>query len=233
MNDLHHLAGAYSVNALDDEERRMFEAHYPDCDVCRIEVAEFQETIGQMAEAAGVPVPPELKARVMAEVSASRQLPVASENVIDLTERRKSFIDRSRVLSLVGAVLIVAGLSLVILRLGGNSPVEDLLAAPDAVTTQLEGGSGSIRVIWSAERDQALVIGDDLPAVAADQIYELWLLLPDDRGVTPAGLFRPEAGSVFTLINVADEPGIGWGVTVEPAGGSLTPTGEIIFQGTV
>jgi anti-sigma factor RsiW len=36
--DIHQLAAAYALDALDDRERAEFEAHYPTCPVCRPEV---------------------------------------------------------------------------------------------------------------------------------------------------------------------------------------------------
>ena len=42
--DVHHLAAAYALDALDRHEREAFEAHYDKCDVCRSDVMEFRET---------------------------------------------------------------------------------------------------------------------------------------------------------------------------------------------
>ena len=39
--DLHHLAAAYALDALDDIERHEFERHYPTCDICSGEVEEL------------------------------------------------------------------------------------------------------------------------------------------------------------------------------------------------
>ena len=39
--DLHHLSGAYAVDALDDAERTSFEQHLAGCADCRAEVAEL------------------------------------------------------------------------------------------------------------------------------------------------------------------------------------------------
>lgn len=256
MNELHHLAGAYAVDALEGDERREFEAHYQSCEICMSEVAEFRETAAHLGDAIATAVPPGLKDLIMAEVAETRQDPVpvldsrrtvpasavadravpenpAGGDVIDFTKRRP-FRDQSRVLALVGAVLVLAGLSLAIVRLGpGGSSVEPLLAAPDLATAQLEGsGVGAIRVIWSADRDEALVIADDLPTLASGQTYELWFLLPDDGGVSPAGLFNTDDGSVFKLIELEDIQNVGWGVTVEPSGGSQSPTGPVIFSGS-
>ena len=46
--DIHQLAAAYALDAVDERERAEFEAHYPTCPVCRPEVAGFRETLSQV-----------------------------------------------------------------------------------------------------------------------------------------------------------------------------------------
>jgi len=55
--DLHHLAAAYALNALDEIERGEFEAHYPTCSICSAEVADYRETAALLAEATATPPP--------------------------------------------------------------------------------------------------------------------------------------------------------------------------------
>ena len=43
-SDDHQLAGAYALDALTGEERREYEEHYPTCEICTAEVAEFRAT---------------------------------------------------------------------------------------------------------------------------------------------------------------------------------------------
>ena len=47
--DIHQLAAAYALDAVDERERAEFEAHYPTCPICRPEVAGFRETLSQVA----------------------------------------------------------------------------------------------------------------------------------------------------------------------------------------
>ena len=42
--DIHHLAAAYVLDALDPRERDEFETHYGACDVCRDDVVAFRRT---------------------------------------------------------------------------------------------------------------------------------------------------------------------------------------------
>ena len=72
--DVHHLAAAYALDALDQRERAAFEAHYERCDVCRADVLEFRGTMAEVAGALSTPPPPSLKDRVMADIAVTRQL---------------------------------------------------------------------------------------------------------------------------------------------------------------
>ena len=61
--DLHHLSGAYAVDALDDAERASFEQHLAGCADCRAEVAELSATAGSLASLTET-TPPAVAARL-------------------------------------------------------------------------------------------------------------------------------------------------------------------------
>jgi anti-sigma-K factor RskA len=76
MDDqLHLLTGAYALNALDDEERRRFEHTLGFGDETAEEARELAETAALLA-AGTTPVapPPDLKARLMAQIALTPQL---------------------------------------------------------------------------------------------------------------------------------------------------------------
>ena len=66
--DIHQLAAAYALDAVDERERAEFEAHYPTCAICPPEVAGFRETLSQVAASVAVEPPPSLKSNVMADI---------------------------------------------------------------------------------------------------------------------------------------------------------------------
>jgi len=73
--DLHHLSGAYAVDALDDDERTSFEQHLAVCADCRAEVAELSaaaHSLGSLTEATPSPA---LRASVLAGITRARPLP--------------------------------------------------------------------------------------------------------------------------------------------------------------
>lgn len=235
-SDLHHLAAAYALDALDDAERAEFEAHYPTCEICRAEVAQYRATAAHLADASAAVPPSGLERAVMDAIARTPQdpVPVASPSgasVSTLAARRRPIRPRVGLASAAAVVVLVVGAVLLVGQRTGTSPVEDVLAAPDAIVTTLaltpDGDRGSFQVVWSPDRDRVAVIADGLPDPGADRVYELWAIVGETP--VPAGLFDPEDGSLRDAVEIDDVDAVAWGVTVEPAGGSTAPTTPILF----
>lgn len=234
-DDLHTLAAAYALDALDPDERRRFEAHYPDCPSCAEEVADYRRTAARLGAVAPAALPESLKARVMDEVGRTRQLPPK------VTEARPSRWVRPLVaVAAVVVALAVAG-GLLVWRDDGSGPgggqtseLAAVMAAPDARTVSLDGSdgeAGTLRVVYSRDADAAVVVGSDLPDPGDGRTYQLWSIRGED--VTSAGVFTPgESGSIDQSVALPDRPVEVWGVTNEPSGGSPAPTTDIVFKGT-
>ena len=77
-DDVHVLAAAHALDALDDAERRRFEAHLPGCAACRADVAEFGDTAALLGEAAAAPPPASLRTSLLAAVARTPQEPATS-----------------------------------------------------------------------------------------------------------------------------------------------------------
>lgn len=231
--DLHHLAAAYALDALDDAERAEFEAHYPTCETCRAEIAHHRETATELADATAVAPPIALERAVMDAIARTPQdlaAPVTAPPVSRLAARRR-IGPRAVVASAAAVVVLIIGATVLLGQRTGTSPVDDVLAAPDAVVTTLlrtpDGDTGSFRVVWSPGRDRVAVIAEDLPDPGAGRVYGLWAIVGDTP--VPAGLFTPDDGSLRTAVDIEDVDAAAWGVTVEPAAGSAAPTTPILF----
>jgi len=226
--DQHHLAGAYALNALTADERRTYEAHYPTCEICAGEVADYRATAGLLAEATSAAPPVNLRSRVIAEIATTRQMQPAT--VIALSKHR----GRARRVTLLSAAAAAAVVVIAMISLWpgpGQLTVDDVIASPDAITTTLEGQAGAVTVVWSPQQDRVAIVGNDIPDPGTGRTYELWFVVAD--GVVPAGLFTPESGTIGTVLVVDDLAATGWGITNEPAGGSDQPTGIILYSGTI
>ena len=239
--DIHHLAAAYALDALDSRERAVFEAHYPSCDVCRADVIDFRSTLAVVAEADAVPPPADLRRRVLDEIARTRQLsPHLPVGVTDLAERRRR---RRRMSATVLAAAAAVGLFTAgaLILGGGDTPayateLANVLEQSDARLETLGGdGVGQVRVAWSGEAERAVLLADDLPEAPDGMAYELWLI--DESGPLAMNVLdRADGGEIRDAIVIdgeVDREPTAWGITLEPAAGSVSPTGDILFVAEV
>lgn len=111
----------------------------------------------------------------------------------------------------------------------------DVLRAPDMLKVDLKGQAGaegaSGRAFWSRTAGLTFT-ADNLPALPEGRVYQLWTI--KGTVATGAGLFTPDArgaASVTTPVPAGAGAPDAFGVTVEPAGGSATPTMPIVMVG--
>lgn len=233
MADFHDLVAAYALNALGDEERLVFDQHLAECTDCQKELAALQPAVVGLTDDVAVEPPEAMRAAVLEAIEATAQLepadvidhPPVPGKAVDFAERRKRRSWQWAIGIAAAAVLaIVVGVS----TLGGNLAVEDITSAPDFAAISLQGEIGDAQFLYSDSLDGGVFISTSLPAVSGAETYQLWLI--DASGPNPAGTFRPAAdGSVEFIVEAAIAPGQTLGMTIEPAGGSPAPTGEILL----
>lgn len=233
--DIHELAAAYALDAVDERERAEFEAHYATCAVCRPDVAGYRETLSHVARVAASTPPHSLKADVMAQVRATRQLSPL-EPALDLARFRQRRQRSAWMLAAAAVVLLVAAGAFLVGRQtrhtdGFASAAAEVLGRPDARVTDLAGtGTGGFKVAWSASAGRVVVIGNGLADPGAGKAYELWQI--DANGPHAMRLLDPANGGHVQRVLDVDGSGTQWAVTVEPRAGVDAPTGAIIFSGT-
>jgi len=102
-HEIHALSGAYAVDALDPEERAMFEAHLGSCAACQAEVASLREATAVLGSEVEAAPPAAVRDRVLAEIATVRPLPP----VIDLAGRRRRWA--RPLVAAAAAVALVGG----------------------------------------------------------------------------------------------------------------------------
>ncbi len=112
-----------------------------------------------------------------------------------------------------------------------------ILASPDVLKVDLKGqgpASAAIgRAFWSRSRG-VLFTASSLPPLPPSKAYQLWILPVSDAPPLGAGLLTVDAegrGVVVGDVPAGATPK-GFAVTMEPAGGSATPTMPILLVGT-
>jgi anti-sigma-K factor RskA len=229
MSDLHKLTGAYAVDALDELERARFERHLTECEDCRAEVAELQETAALLAESTAVAPPASLRTSVLAGISQVRALPP----VVPVPVTTSSSTMRHRFPLLVAAALVlIAGFGAVVWQPWSTpapqlSAADQVLRAGDAQHVKADlGEAGTATVTRSKSQDGAVIVTQDMKPAPSGKDYELWLMAPDGT-FSPAGLMSDEANQTMLLEgSAADAAAVG--ITVEPDGGSEQPTTDPI-----
>lgn len=230
--DIHALAGAYALDALGDIERAAFDRHAAECEVCAVEAAELQETVGRMAEVSWSVPPPRMRRAVLAEVSRTRQVGGRRRDSGRAAPAGPTQWRRRAGLAAAAAVLVAGGgaATWAVLRQERQDQHAQLVAeqtrvreitsvvsAPDAQTHR----AGQVTVVFSPARDAGVAILDNLPDPGRAQAYELWAI----RGTqaTEIGLLDPGVHTGTVLVR--DLSGADYfGVSREPAGGSPRPT---------
>jgi anti-sigma-K factor RskA len=234
--DVHMLTGPYVLNALPEDERIGFEAHLADCPSCRSEIAELREAANKLGTAVAAPPPAALKARVLSEIAATRQLPPIIRHTEDVDApsptaavvpaRRRT---RRSMLALAAAFLAIAGVGGVAVDQyrdahrveQQNVDLAGLLAQPDAQTARGDvNGGGMATIVMSPGQDRAIILLRGLPQLPDGKTYQLWFM---DKSSTPhsIGVARPEDTK---LIQGGVAGKVALGVTVENAPGATTPT---------
>src|SRR6266566_443431 len=107
--DVHDLTAAYALDALDGDEAEAYELHLGQCEDCRAQLAELNETAGALAYGtiASVP-PPRLREAILEQAAAERS------NVVPLLRRR--WVVRGLAVAAAAAACIVVGFAVSLSR---------------------------------------------------------------------------------------------------------------------
>jgi anti-sigma factor RsiW len=236
-SDIHALVGAYAVDALDDLERAAFERHLAECPACQQEVAGLQEAAGLLGALSTTAPPPSLRDRVLADITTVRPLPPAVEPPVVVAGAhapggRSRF--RPRLLVAAAAALIALGGAVTIAQPWEDessqtqlTAAERVAAAEDAETfTKTLDNGAEATLVRSRSLNEAVLVTNDMPDAPDGSVYELWLVHDDQ--MVPAGLMT--GGDHEIVLEGDPATANGFGITVEPDGGSDQPTSEPVTQ---
>ena len=95
-----------------------------------------------------------------------------------------------------------------------------------------EASGAYATVVCDPSEAAAFVLAENLPVLASDQAYQVWLIHGDER--VSGGLFRPNAQGNGAIAFQAPKPMGDYdaiGISTEPATGSARPTSPPVIQG--
>jgi anti-sigma-K factor RskA len=116
--------------------------------------------------------------------------------------------------------------------------VLEVFNAPDAQRVTLTGAktppAPTAHTVYLAERGALMMEANNLKPIPAGKTYELWVIPASGAAPVPAGTFTPNADGYASVVLPKLPSGViakGFGITIENAGGSSTPTPPIVLSG--
>lgn len=231
MNDkqrLEDLIPAYALGALDSEDSAALEAHLAKDEAARDRLAEYQRLSEELLLT--VPsrqAPPHLTADLRSRLAKAKSAP---QPAAPQRQYRKFTI----ITAAVAMLLVVAGVAFVLSQL--SQPATSINQR--FATLQTQGNSLQVAVVPAEGQEQltgmlvaandssqAVIQVVDLPRITEDQTFQLWLRGADGT-VESGGVFQAAGDTTYIEIPLAGRPVnhfIGFGVSLEPAGGSPYP----------
>lgn len=241
-HELHLLTGSYALDALTADERADFEKHLDRCPSCAEEVRGLRETAARLAMATAIVPPPEMRARVLAAVPRTRQLPPPGRNLLTRSAPRTEPGTRNRRLPLArtgittGILTLAAAVAFLLVTTistnhqlqrerASNTAIAAVLAAPDAHIKALPTTrGGTVTAVMSVRQREAVITTADLPALSGSRVYQAWVITSAGAATSAGLLSFSGSGSAVPVLAGGVTPGDQLGITVEPAGGTAQPT---------
>ena len=250
----------HALKALTAEESAAVRTHVAECEVCRAELAAAMGDLALVALSVDAqPLPDGARDRFLARIAEDAKQDAAPTlaKIIPFNPARVGKVSVWAPRVAVAALLIIAaGLSWEVMHLDMRlrretvalrrlaeknakaQAVVDVLTAPAAQRVLLTAAktppAPTGRAVYLPSTGALVFQGNNLASIPADKTYELWVIPANGAAPIPAGLFRPDASGNASVVLPELPKGVpakAFGVTVEKASGSDTPTAPILLAG--
>ena len=232
------LAAAMSVGSLDNEEHGELDRHLAACADCRKVTSEYMAAAGLLALAAEPVKPsPELRTRLMRAVYAEAMQGERPRRT-PLHRRLMGWLPQGRGFALLAgaaAGVVIGSVSVAGLTHATGPGSSATLAVTLTGQSVAPGAHGRLDYFAGSHEAMLSVTGLASPSAGstAGAVYEVWLI-PSDGIAVPAGFLSRSPGGAWTGAvdgNVMQYRTVA--ATIEPAGGSQSPTGSRVIQGAI
>jgi anti-sigma-K factor RskA len=227
---------AYAIGSLDQAEAQQVAEHLAACTLCREELAAYQSVADRLALTASstnISPSPEIKRRLMDQLHGE-----------DLKRPISKPWNLSRLLPVGGvlallALLVIAALAVSNLLLWQRLENLEVLSGPRGMraialqSTDAAPQASGFMIVGADGRNGVLVV-DQMPPLEAGHEYQLWLRRNGQE--TSGGVFDVDESGYRGLRVQAPQSLLSYAscrVTVEPSGGSVSPTGEEVLGGSL
>ncbi|MCA9912744.1 MAG: anti-sigma factor [Anaerolineae bacterium] len=232
---------AYALGALEEAERQEVEALLASDAEARERLAEYEAIAEVLVMSAPLrEAPAHLKDTLRQRITTKRPDNVtALPSQAEIPQRQTPQRIWIMAIAAVATLFVVAGLVGVLMlqdvqpsgqQLWAQLSQEDGTQRFPIDSSEFEGVSGELLV--SADGADAVLRVANFPEIAEDQIFQFWLNTEDE--VHSGGLWLPKVDrSEFFIVLDLERPLqelVRIGCSVEPAGGSESPTGPRVFS---
>lgn len=244
-DDYKEMIPARALSALDAAEERALNEHLKNCSECRRELESWQATAATLSLAANPDEPsPQVRERILSEVRKDLS---STPKVIPFTTPARRNIWRSfGSLGAIAAVILIAALIIGIIvlwqqnralqnQLARANEFVELVNTPGARVSELTGSdpvlSATAKLAYN-RTGHAILMASKLPSVPQGKAYQLWFIVRNKPPV-PGRTFVPDSSGTAVLKDEIPPDAIDaniFAITVEPAGGSSSPTSPIYLR---
>jgi anti-sigma-K factor RskA len=245
------LLAVLALDAVDDAERQAIEEHVATCPRCQSELDAMREVAGALGNTVE-PLPEHLWSSISSRMYEDHHEPVPALAILtdDDTSTSKSRgsrasqLRRSLAPALAVAAVVVAVLAFQLVNANSrNSNLQSALKASSSsqVAAALKTPGHRLITLDSATRNglakfvllpdgRGYLVDDHMPSLVSTETYQLWGVI-NGKAISIGLMGRTPHRVTFT---VAGPPGLSeLAVTVEPSGGTSTPTTPMVATGTV
>ena len=229
------LKEAYALGALSEEERREVEDYLGKHPELGAEVDDLESTANLLALAPQEHEPsPKLRRDLLRRISSSSDVTPALDPSAGQTGLRRLF----------GPGGLAAAAALALVAIGMFAWNASLQEENQTLQGELEGHQKSyaLQSTGAAQEvrgevvrlgdERAVLVAEALPSPPEGETYQAWILREDVP--EPAGLFEPNnTGAAAAPLEGSIEGADAVAVTVEPSGGSSSPTSDPLMTATI
>lgn len=238
MNESCHKLIDYFNRTLTEDEMRQFEDHLLDCPSCREELLEWElltEDLPYISEA--VDVPTDLKARIFASLPEETAI---EDKVAHTSVKKKNRRRIGPVTSLLASGLFASLVANAYLFTETKKETEvaqeEIQLIGQSILAPQEGTEAAAVAMLVADGDQDILLLDatDLPALSADELYQVWVIEGDQP--YPAGIVQPNEAGTGAISHPLNDLSGTWdtvAITIEKEPNLPAPEGRIILAGGI
>jgi hypothetical protein len=238
--ELRALIAAYALGAVSVEEAERVREHLSVCDDCRDEANALAETAASLSLAVEPePLPDGFVERVMARVAvpdspveSADEPPARLAAVAERPSARHRERARPRLVHVLGYAALAIGIAILAANLWTLQRQSQRERRLLEAIVRYEGmwlrGEGEAAGRMVGTKDGGLFVASGLPEPPSGHTYQLWLI--DASGPRSGGTFEASNGVSVVRTDESLEDVEGVAVTIEPVGGSRSPTSDPIIR---